>query len=147
MNAYILLQMITIHTPFIISLLVSLSLSHSVYNQTVIIVDSKDGDDAVCQNGSHLCKTLDAALNAVENNTIIQIHNGTYSLNTSSTLTHSNVTITGSGPNITIIKCNETGFGFINASNITINKLTMSECGELRDSTTLNVALNATLPF
>ena len=147
MNAYILLQMITIHTPFIISLLVSLSLSHSVYNQTVIIVDGKDGDDAVCQNGSHPCKTLDTALNAVENNTIIQIHNGTYSLNTSSTLSHSNVTITGSGPNITIIQCNETGFGFINASNIRINKLTVSECGEVRDSTTLNAALNTTLPF
>ena len=136
---------------FIVILLVSLSLSHIVYGQTVITVDGKDGNDTMCDDGSHPCKTLDVALNAVKNSNItIKISNGIYHHNSilSSTITYSDISITGSGINVTVIECsNGTGFGFINASDISISELTMSGCGELRTSTTLNAASTATLQF
>ena len=146
-----LLQMLKTKCCFIVIMLVSLSLSHTVYGQTVITVDDKDGNDTMCDDGSHPCKTLDAALNAVKNNNItIKISNGTYHHNSilSSTITYSDISITGSGINVTIIECSHgTGLGFINASNISISELTMSGCGELRTSTTLNAASTATLQF
>ena len=141
--------MFKLHSCLIVILLVSLS--YPVYGQTVITVDDKDGNDTMCDDGSHPCKTLDAALNAVKNNNItIKISNGTYHHNSilSSTITYSDISITGSGISVTIIECsNGTGFGFINASDISISELTMSGCGELRTSTTLNAASTATLQF
>ena len=132
----------------IITLLISLSLSHNAYGQTVITVDGKDGNDTMCNDGSHPCKTLDAALNAVEYNTVIKISSGTYNHNKPSTLNYSNINITGSGISVTIIQCdNGSGFGFINISDINISDLTMSGCGQLRTSTTVNAVSTATLQF
>ena len=136
---------------FIVSLLAVLSLSHCIHGQTVIIVYGNNSNDTMCHNASKCLKTLDAALSVVNtNNTVIKILNGIYNHNSalSSTLNYSNITITGNGSNATIIECNnDTGFGFINASNIHISELTLSGCGELRTSTTLNAASNATIPF
>ena len=62
-----------------------------------------------------------------------------------STIIRSGITIFGNSSNSTIIECNDdAGFGFINASNINISELTLSGCGELRNSTTLNTGSNAT---
>ena len=138
---------------FLVSLVIPLSLSHSVQDQTVITVDGKNGDDKMCQNVPHVCKTLDVALNVVKDNEAIvtvNILNGTYyhNMTRNSTIICSGITIFGNGSNTTIIECNDgAGFGFIDASNINISELTLSGCGELRNSTTLNAALNATIPF
>ena len=136
---------------FIVSLVALLSLSHNIHGQTVIIVDGDNGDDMLCHSKSHPCKTLDTAISVVNsNNAIVKIYKGTYDHSSAlySTLTYSNITITGNSSNTTIIECNnDTGFGFINASNIHISELTLSGCGELRTSTTLNAASNATIPF
>ena len=131
---------------FIVSLMALLSLSHSIEDQSVIIVDGKDGNDTMCSSSLH-CKTLDAALSVLkDNNAIVKvnIHNGTYYLNatSNSTMNRSGITITGNGSDTTIIECNDgAGFGFINVSNICISELTLSGCGELRNSTTLNAAI------
>ena len=142
---------------FIVSLVIVLSFPHSIQDKTVITVDGKDGDDKMCQNVKEnvprICKTLDVALDVVKgNNAIItvKILNGTYYHNVTlnSTIIRNGITIFGNNSNTTIIKCNDgAGFGFINASNINISELTLSGCGELRDSTTLNAAFNATIPF
>jgi len=119
-------------------------------------VDGMNGSDTNCHNCTDnvcTCETLDAALNAANNNNAmiiqIQISNGTYYHNMNSTLTYDNVSITGSGPSVTIIVCNisGTGFGFVNVSNINISALTMSGCGELRASTTLNTSSNDAILF
>ena len=136
---------------FIVSLMASLSLSHGSLVQTVITVDGKGGD-AICSKSLH-CKTLDAALSVVKDNEAIvtvKILNGTYCHNATpnSTIIRSGITIFGNGSNTTIIECTDgAGFGFIDASNINISELTLLGCGELRNSTTLNAALNATIPF
>ena len=140
---------------FIVSLMVFLPISHSVQDQTRVIVDYKDGNDTMCRSTSNICKTLDVALSVVENNATIvtvKILDGIYHHNATaySTLTRSGITITGNGRNVTTIKCsNGTGFGFINASSIHISALTITGCGELRDSTTLNARAisDATLQF
>ena len=110
----------------------------------MITVDCNNGNDTLCkQTISHPCKTLDTALEVARNNnfTVIQIHSGTCSYTTinSTTLTYDNVTITGNGSDVTIVECNKTGtgFGFINVNNITISGLTLSGCGQLRNSTTI----------
>ena len=140
--------MFILHFCLIVGLLVSLSLLHNTYGQTVITVDGKDGNDTMCRDGSHPCKTLDAALSAVENNRVIIISNGTYYHSKPSTLNYSNITITGSGISVTTIECdNGSGFGFINVSDINISELTISGCGQLRTSTTVNVEFTATLQF
>ena len=139
---------------FVVILVITLSLSHGIHGQAVITVDGKDGDDTLCQDVKedvrHSCKTLDVALRVVKAIVTVKILNGTYHHNSalSSTLNYSDITITGDGADATIIECNnDTGFGFINASNIHISELTLSGCGELRTSTTLNAAFNATIPF
>ena len=107
--------------------------------QKVITVDYKDGNDTLCAqpNNNHPCKTLDTALEAVRDNDAIQIHDGNYSHNTNTTLTYNDVTITGYGSDVTIVECNKSGagFGFINVNNINISGLTLSGCGQLRNST------------
>ena len=132
--------------------MVLLSLSHSIHDQTVIIVDGNNGNDTICHSSSgHPCKTLDVALSVVNsNNVIVKIYNGTYYHNATlnSTLTHNGITITGNSIDTTIIKCNDgAGFGFRNVSNICISELTMSGCGELRNSTTLQLNSRAALYF
>ena len=117
----------------------------------VITVDYNNGNDTLCTPDSHnpICKTLDTALEAVRDNDIIHIHNGNYSHNTNTTLTYNNVTVTGNGSDVSIVECNKTGtgFGFINVSNININGLTLSGCGQLRSSTTINISSNSVLLF
>ena len=117
----------------------------------VITVDYNNGNDTLCTPDSHnpICKTLDTALEAVRDNDIIHIHNGNYSHNTNTTLTYNNVTVTGNGSDVSIVECNKTGtgFGFINVSNINISGLTLSGCGQLRNSTTINISSNSVLLF
>ena len=65
-----------------------------------------------------------------------------------STITYSDISITGSGISVTVIECYYgIGFGFINASDISISEITVSGCGKLRASTTMNAASTATLQF
>ena len=103
-------------------------------------MESSNGNDILFnQNYSYHYTTLHAALEAVRDNDIIQIHNGNYPHSTSSTLTYNNVTITGRGPDVTMIECDGgTGFGFINVSNIIISGVTLLGCGQLRNSSTIN---------
>ena len=64
-------------------------------------------------------------------------------------MTYNDVTITGNGPDVTIVECAEggTGFGFINVTNIIISGLTLSGCGQLRNSTTINNSSNSVMVF
>ena len=118
--------------------------------QKVITVDHNNGNNTLCNLSiSHPCKTLDTALEAVRDNDIIHIRNGNYSHNTNTTLTYNNVTITGNGSDVTIVECNKTGtgFGFINVNNINIIGLTLSGCGQLRSSTTINSSSHSVMLF
>ena len=118
--------------------------------QKVITVSYINGNDSLCNLiNSYPCKTLHTALQAVRNNDMICIHNGNYFHNTNTTLTYSNISITGNGSVVTIIQCNNngTGFGFINVSNISISRLTLSGCGQFRSSTTINISSNSTMLF
>ena len=96
------------------------------------------------------CETLHAALEVVGENDIIHIRNGNYSLidNTNTTFRCSNININGDGSDVTIVECkNGTGFGFINVTNINISGLTLSGCGQLRNSTTANMSSNSVMLF
>ena len=112
--------------------------------QNATTVNGNNGNDTSCKMSHYSlpCKTLHTALEAVGENDIIHIHNGTYPLtdNTITTLKNrNNVTITGDGSDVTTVECeNGTGFGFINVTNINISGLTLSGCGQLRNSTTVN---------
>ena len=110
--------------------------------QKLITVDGDHGNDKLCINTSEACKTLYQALKGVTDNTVVYILNGTHLHNTTDTsLTFSNVSIIGDGADVTIIQCvYGSGFGFFNAANISISGLTVLGCGQLRDSTTLNVS-------
>ena len=135
----------------------NVTIPYDVHTLNVITVDCSNGNDTLCtQNNSHPCKTLHTALEAVRNFTIIQIYSGTCPYNntctmnnTNTTLTYNNVTITGNGSDVTIVECNKTGtgFGFTNVNNITISKLTLSGCGQLRNSTTINISSNSVMLF
>ena len=145
--------------------LLLLCLAVAPSEQQKIIVDCNNGDDTTCTPGipQPSCKTLDAALRVAEvvrntsktsniNFTTIHILNGTcYYINTTSntTLTYNNVTITGNGSDVTIVECNKTGtgFGFINVNNINISGLTLSGCGQLRNSTTINISSHSVMLF
>ena len=115
--------------------------------QRVITVDNSN--DTLCnQNDSHPYTTLHAALEAVTDNDTIHICNGNYSHNTNTTLPYSDVTITGNGRDVTMVECdNGTGFGFINVSNVYISGLTLSGCGQLRNSTTMNSSSSSVMLF
>ena len=117
--------------------------------QEVVTVDSNYGNDTLCnQTNSHPCKTLHTALEAVRDYDTILIHNGNYSHNTNTTLTYNDFTITGDGSDVTIVECeNGSGFGFINVININISGLTLSGCGQLRNSTTVNMSSNSVMLF
>ena len=131
--------------------LLILSLTFCPSQQEVITVDSSNDNDTLCnQTNSHPCKTLHAALKVVTNHDTIYIRSGNYSLidNTNTTLKYSNVSITGDGSDVTIVEReNGTGFGFINVTNISISGLTLSGCGQLRNSTTANVSSNSVMLF
>ena len=115
----------------------------------VITVDCNTGNDTLRNHTSNTdtmsvpCKTLHTALEIVRrDNTTIQIHSGTYSFSKTNnyTLPFNNFAIIGNGSDVTIVKCNKTGtgFGFISVSNINIKGLTLSGCGQLRNSTTIS---------
>ena len=122
--------------------------------QQKIVVDCHNGNDTMCNSNITIhCKTLHTALELAEtmrndndtlNYTTIQINSVNCSYNTisSKTLSFSNVNITGNGSDVTMVECNNsgTGFGFINVSNINISGLTLSGCGQLRNSTTMNTS-------
>lgn len=136
----------------IISFLV-ISAVLSPTQQNVITVDCNSAKDAnqMINNNSHFCRTLQCALMYIENDSIVQILNGTCHLNNvNTTVVYNNISIIGSGPNSTIIQCAYgAGFGFLNVTNICISKLTLLGCGELRKSTTLNISSegNSTMLF
>ena len=125
--------------------------------QNVITVDCNNGNDTLCTQNitSHPCKTLHTALETVrDDDTIIHIISNTCSYTTMRNVTlpynvTSNVTITGNGSDVTMVECNKTGtgFGFINVNNITISGLTLSGCGQLRNSTTINISSNSVMLF
>ena len=133
-------------TIIILILVLSFTFCQSQDKYNVITVDCNNGNDTLCDRTiSHPCKTLHTALEAVrDNDTVIHIISSTCSYTTMRNVTlpynvTSNVTITGNGSDVTIVQCNKTGtgFGFININNITISGLTLSGCGQLRDSTTI----------
>ena len=130
-------------------ILVILSSLFGPSKQRVIIVDGINGNDTLCnRNISYSCKALHAGLKAVKDGDTIQICDGNYSYNTNIALISNDVTITGSGSGGTVIECNNgTGFGFINVTNITISRLTLSGCGKLRNSSTMNISSNAAMLF
>ena len=138
-------------------LIISLNFAFCPIQANMITVDCNNGNDTLCnQTISHPCKTLHTALEAVrDNDTIIHIISSTCSYTTMRNVTFpynnvtSNVTITGNGSDVTIVECNKTGtgFGFINVNNITISGLTLSGCGQLRNSTTTNISSNSVMLF
>ena len=117
--------------------------------QNVITVDCNNGNDTLCTPGNpYPCKTLHTALDAVRDNDILHIISRTCSYNTMRNVTLPyNVNITGNGSDVTIVECNKTGtgFGFINVNNINISALTLSGCGQLRNSTTINISSNTSV--
>ena len=136
--------------------LILLCLAVAPSEQLDITVDCNNGNDTLCKQSDYTtpCKTLQAALDAVADNDTIHndaIHiaiNGSCLHNTNTTMTHNNVTITGNGPDVTIVECEGgTGFGFININNTIISGLTLSGCGQLRNSTTNNNSSSSVLLF
>ena len=133
-------------------LFVLLCLAVAPSQQKIISVDYSNGNDTSFKMSDYTfpCKTLHTALEAVGENDTIHIHNGNYSLidNTNTALTYNDVTITGDGSDVTIVECeNGSGFGFINVTNINISGLTLSGCGQLRNSTTANMSSNSVMLF
>ena len=115
-----------------------------------IAVDCDKGNNTLCEQSNYPCKTLHAALEVVRaDNALIRIENGHCPLtDRNATLTYSNITISGNGPDVTLIECdNGTGFAFIDVSNISISGLTLSGCGQLRNSTTVNSSSNSVMLF
>ena len=136
---------------YMLLLLVLLCCLLTPSQQKLIIVDGDYGNDTSCKDGSLPCKTLYQALKGITDNTLVHILNGTYLHNTTnSTLTFSNVSIIGNGADATVVKCDNTvsngsGFGFVDASNISIRGLAILGCGQLRNSTTVNGPKDLTL--
>ncbi|XP_065890666.1 uncharacterized protein [Dysidea avara] len=118
-----------------------------------ITVDYNKGvDDESCINSgtsSHPCKTLYQALKGITDNTGVHILEGIYPHNTTdTTLAFSNISITGNGADVTIIQCDYgSGFGFLNATNVSISGLAVLGCGQLRNSTTQNISSHSSLLF
>ena len=140
-------------TSELLILIILTALHFRSCQQQRIIVDCHDGNDTMCNSNITIpCKTLHTALQLAEtmrsNNsrllsTTIQIEseNCSYNTRSSRTLSFSNVNITGNGSDVTIVQCSSgTGFGFINVSSISISGLTLSGCGQLRNSTTMNTS-------
>ena len=138
-----------------LSMILFLSLVFYLIQAIVITVDCHNGNDTMCNSNITIpCKTLHTALELAETmrndgygrllNTTIQINSGncSYNIISSRTLSFSTVIITGNGSDVTIVECNNSGagFGFINVSSISISGLTLSGCGQLRNSTTMNTS-------
>ena len=122
--------------------------------QETIRVDCNDGDDVMCNNTPTCpCKTLNAALEFVKtDNMIIQIYKGNCIYNTTryTTVQYNHITITGNGSDATIIECNSSsgiGLGFMNVDTISISGVTLSGCGQLRNSTTVNISTSSVMLF
>ncbi|XP_065891069.1 uncharacterized protein [Dysidea avara] len=147
-------MMLRIWPAFVLLMLMSCTLLGA--STKLITVDSDNGeDDDWCINsgtykdGSHPCKTLYQALNGIANNTLVHIVEGIYPHNTTdTTLAISNISITGNGANVTVIQCDyNSGFGFVNATSVSISGLTVLGCGQLRDSTAPNISSQSTILF
>jgi len=137
----------------VLASLLILLLNNATTSMKLITVDNENGvDDKSCINSGtsyHPCKTLYQALKGIANDTAVHILNGTYPHNTTdTTLTFSNVSITGNGAGVTTVQCkNGSGFGFLNATNLYISGLTVLDCGQLRNSTTQNISSYSALLF
>ena len=124
----------------------------SVTVQHTIHVDPNNGKDHHdCWNGTLICTSLNYALGGVINdNTTIQLSNGTIELSTSNTtlLGLSNFTIVGKGYMATTIQCNNTkaGLSFVTMTNLKMANLTITNCGMLQNSTTWNDSSPAQYP-
>ena len=110
---------------------------------TTIKVDPIYGtDNQTCWTGNVSCKSLNYALQDANNNTTIQLSNGTINLFPSNTTLSNlvNITIVGTGITSTTIQCNisNTGLYFIRIYILTIANLTITNCGMLQNSTTWN---------
>ena len=106
----------------------------------VIYVDYTSTDTATCGHIAHPCGTFDTALNKLTSNyTAICLRPGTYNLTNGShtqLLYKSNVAIIGSSEDTVVIQCSPlTGLYFFRSTNITLQFLTLLECGGVRVST------------
>ena len=55
---------------FMVSLVISLTLSYDTGDQAVV-ADGRSGNDTMCHESRYVCKTLDAALSVFKNNSIL----------------------------------------------------------------------------
>ena len=106
----------------------------------VIYVDYTSTDTATCGHIAHPCGTFDTALNKLTSNyTAICLRPGTYNLTNGShtqLLYKSNVAIIGSSEDTVVIQCSPlTGLYFFRSTNITLQFLTLLECGGVQVST------------
>ena len=109
-----------------------------------IEIDSINGhDNETCYstNGG-VCRTLDYVLvNGLKSFTTIEIHEGVYNITLNNLSFHyiTNVTISGAGYKLTLIKCSfGTGLGFFNARNLTLSNFTLLGGGRIMNSTSIN---------
>ena len=124
--------------------MVNLTIQHTIH------VDPNSGrDHPNCWNGT--CKSLNYALGGVtNNNTTIQLSNGSIELSISNTTLsdHSDFTIVGRGIIATTIQCNDSraGLYFVRMTNLTMAYLTITNCGMPQNSTTWNDSSPAQYP-
>ena len=132
-------------------LVISAVLSTTQQNMITVDCNSAEGVIQMINNKSHFCRTLQCALMYLENDSVVQIRNGTCLHNAANTtIMYSNISIIGNGPNSTIIQCAYgAGFSFINGTDIYISRLALLHCGMLRKSTTYNASSedNSTMLF
>ena len=110
---------------------------------TTIKVDPINSvDDMTCWNGRVTCRSLNYALGCVNDNTIIQLVNGSVNLSSSNTTLRglSIIAIVGTGITRTTVQCNSSNAGlyFIGINNLTLANFTITNCSMIQNSTTWN---------
>ena len=100
----------------------------------VIYVDYTSTDTATCGHIAHPCGTFDTALKKLTSNyTAICLRSGSYNLTNGShtqLLYKSNIAVIGSSEDTVVIQCSPlTGLYFFRSTNITLQFLTLLECG------------------
>ena len=108
-----------------------------------ISVDPVNGINAGCQDGSHPCLNITTALNVRRNGVQYVLYRGTHYLDQSVSdfVNLSNIYIGNASAAVYIVCLSNSGLGFTNVSNATIQGTTFIGCGMVRNSATCDPRL------
>eukprot|EP00731_Ephydatia_muelleri_P007085 Em0003g1333a len=108
-----------------------------------ISVDPVNGINAGCQDGSHPCLNITTALNVRQNAVQYVLYRGTHYLDQSVSdfVNLSNIYIGNASAAVYIVCLSNSGLGFTNVSNVTIQGTTFIGCGMVRNSATCDPRL------